>query len=127
MRNLKSWTVRLAGACECFSETNPRGQIEIKPECPLKETCSKYGLHTLFNASLNGHEPGFLPPLQVPFTMAILRSGLYTRPEIISAICEVFHVTINRANAIFYNTTKKLKESGIECLKADDGIRYLSR
>jgi hypothetical protein len=127
MRDSKSWTVRLAGACECFSEPDENGQVEISPFCPLKNNCTKYGLHSLFDANAHGLPAGTVPPLQIPFVMALLRSGLYTRAEIISATCEVFKVGINRANAIWYNTTKKLKESGIECLKNDEGIRYLSR
>lgn len=126
MKQNKSWTVRLTGACECFSEKDEHGQIEVSNFCQLKDKCSKYELWRLLYSSSQGLPAGTVPPLQIPFTTALLRAGLYTRTEIISAICEVFDVQISRANQIYQNTVTKLKNKGVNCLKTDNNIRYLN-
>lgn len=126
MKPNKSWTARLTGSCECFSEKDEQGKVTVSNVCQLENKCSKYELWRLLYSSSQGLPAGTIPPLQIPFTTALLRSGLYTRTEIISAICEVFNVKVQRSNQIYQNTLTRLKEKGVSCLKTDDNIRYLN-
>jgi hypothetical protein len=119
MKEAKSWTARLAGVCSCFSEPDEEGHIKISETCPMMERCSRYALWTLLKRT-------DVPPLQIPFTIAIMRTGLYSRAEIVSALCEVFQVSISRANVIWSNSLIKLKSSGLDCYKTKEGKRYIA-
>ena len=125
MKSHHEWSTRLAGSCPCFSENLHGIGITVEPECKLLNQCTRYDLWKLLQAKSPLDPTKEIPPLQIPFTTALMKSQLFTRSEIISSICSVFQVGVRRSTSIWGETLKNLNTKNMECVKGENNIRYI--
>ncbi len=107
MQALSKWTDKLSGYCACL-ERFPEN-IFVSVDCTAR--CPAQPLRDQFLAKG--------PPSKIEFTKNLIRTGTYSRKEIIAILRHQFKITYNTSSRKVDTAQRQLKKEGLTIYRDD--------